>query len=87
MYFDEFDAFYHFELAEAIIKLVKKSLPDTQVIFTTHNTNLFSNRHMRPDCLLVLTENKLSSIVNSTSRELREGHNLENLYKGGAFDE
>ena len=62
------------------------SVRNTQVIFTTHNTNLFSNRHMRPDCLFVLTENKLSSIVNATSRELRAGHNLGNLYKGGEFD-
>jgi len=83
---DEFDAFYHFELAEHIVKLLQK-LKSTQVVFTSHNTNLLSNRFMRPDCLYVMTKNKLTSLPNATKRELREGHNLEKLYMSGEFDE
>ena len=82
---DEFDAFYHFELAEHIVKLLQKT-NNTQIIFTSHNTNLLSNRLMRPDCLFVMTKNKLTSLPNATRRELREGHNLEKLYMSGEFD-
>ena len=83
---DEFDAYYHFELSEQIVKMLQK-LEKTQVVFTSHNTNLLSNRFMRPDCLFVMTKNKLTSLPNSTKRELREGHNLEKLYMSGEFDE
>ena len=84
--FDEYDAVYHFELAEHIIKMFQK-FKKTQVIFTSHNTNLLSNRFMRPDCLFIMTKNKLTSLPNATKRELREGHNLEKLYMSGEFDE
>ena len=83
---DDFDAFYHFELAEHIVKLLQK-LKSTQVVFTSHNTNLLSNRFMRPDCLFVMSKNNLVSLPNATKRELREGHNLEKMYMSGEFDE
>lgn len=86
MFIDEFDAFYHFELAESIVALLEK-MPRTQVILTSHNTNLLSNRIMRPDCYFILTKNKLTSFANATKRELREGHNLEKLYMSGEFNE
>lgn len=85
MFIDEFDAFYHYELAESIVKLLEK-MPQTQVILTSHNTNLLTNRIMRPDCYFILSDNKLTSFANATNRELREGHNLEKLYKSGEFD-
>ena len=83
--FDEFDAFFHFELAESIIKMLIE-IPDIQVILTSHNTNLMTNILMRPDCLFILTPEKLTSFAKATSRELREGHNLEKLYMGGEFN-
>ena len=86
MFVDEFDAFYHFELSEVIVNLLGR-MSNTQVLLTSHNTNLLSNRFMRPDCLFILTPEKLTSFVNATSRELREGHNLERLYMGGDFNE
>ncbi len=86
MFIDEFDAFYHFELAESIVSIIER-MENTQVIMTSHNTNLLSNRIMRPDCYFILTENKLTSLANATSRELREGHNLEKLYMSGEFNE
>ena len=57
-----------------------------QKILTSHNTNLLSNRIMRPDCYFILTQDKLTSLANATERELREGHNLEKLYMSGEFD-
>ena len=85
IFIDEFDAFYHYELAESIVRLLEK-MPHTQVILTSHNTNLLTNRIMRPDCYFILSDNKLTSFANATDRELREGHNLEKLYKSGEFD-
>lgn len=85
MFIDEFDAFYHYELAESIVTMLEK-MPDTQVILTSHNTNLLTNRIMRPDCYFILTKNKLTSLANATDRELREGHNLEKLYMSGEFN-
>lgn len=85
LFIDEFDAFYHYELAESIVAMLEK-MQNTQVILTSHNTNLLSNRIMRPDCYFILTENCLTSFVNATKRELREGHNLEKLYMSGEFN-
>lgn len=85
MFIDEFDAFYHYELSETIVKILEK-MSNTQVILTSHNTNLLSNRIMRPDCFFIMTERGLTSFANATTRELREGHNLEKLYMSGEFD-
>lgn len=86
MFIDEFDAFYHFELAEVIVSIVEM-MKDTQVILTSHNTNLLSNKIMRPDCYFIMTKEKITSFANATTRELREGHNLEKLYMSGEFNE
>lgn len=85
LFIDEFDAFYHFELAEKIVRLLEDKF-SMQVILTSHNTNLLTNRIMRPDCYFILTPEKLISFANATSRELREGHNLEKLFMSGEFD-
>lgn len=87
IYLDEFDAFYHYEMAENVIKYIKKYLPQSQVIVTTHNTNLMTNRLVRPDCVFILSEEgKLTALCNATQRELREGHNLEKMYISGEFE-
>lgn len=87
IYLDEFDAFYHYEMADHIIRYFKKKYPKCQIIMTTHNTNLMTNRLMRPDCLFILsTEGKLTALCNATQRELREGHNLEKMYISGEFE-
>lgn len=87
MYLDEFDAYYHYEMSEKVIKYFKKKYPNCQIILTTHNTNLMNNRLMRPDCLFILSqEGKLTALCDATKRELREGHNLEKMYISGEFD-
>lgn len=85
MFIDEFDAYYHYELSETIVKLIEK-MPHCQAILTSHNTNLLSNRIMRPDCYFILSDGRLTSFANATKRELRAGHNLEKLYMSGEFD-
>ncbi len=87
IYLDEFDAFYHYEMAERVINFFKKRYPRCQIIMTSHNTNLMTNRLMRPDCLLILSRaGTLTALCNATQRELREGHNLEKMYISGEFD-
>ncbi len=85
IFIDEFDSFYHYELSEVLVTLLE-GMPNTQVILTSHNTNLLSNRIMRPDCYFILTKDKITALCNATKRELREGNNLEKLYMSGEFD-
>lgn len=85
VFLDEFDAFYHFELAESIVKLVTKSFPDTQVIFTTHNTDLLSNDILRPDCYFWLDNSKITPLCDLTDKDIRKAHNLQKMFKAGAF--
>lgn len=87
LYLDEFDAFYHYEMAENVIKFFKRNYPMCQMVMTSHNTNLMTNRLMRPDCLFILSKaGTLTALCNATERELREGHNLEKMYISGEFD-
>ena len=85
LFIDEFDAFYHAELSEAVVQLLEER-NDFQAILTSHNTNLLTNRIMRPDCYFILSPERLVSFANATERELREGHNLGKLYLSGEFD-
>jgi AAA15 family ATPase/GTPase len=63
-----------------------------QTILTTHNTSLLSNELSRPDCSFIMhrsVENdetiQISSLSNLTEREIRKVHNLEKMYRSGAF--
>ena len=83
---DEFDAFYHFELSEEIVKEIIKETSG-QVIFTSHNTNLMDTDLFRPDCLFLIQKNGIKSLADLTDKELRKAHNLQKMYKAGLFDE
>ena len=87
VYLDEFDAFYHYEMAEKLISFFKTKYPECQLIMTSHNTNLMTNKIMRPDCLFILSSRgTLTALCDATERELREGHNLEKMYIRGEFE-
>ena len=87
IYLDEFDAFYHYEMSENVVRYFKKKYPKCQIIMTSHNTNLMTNKIMRPDCLFILSRSgTLTALCNATERELREGHNLEKMYISGEFE-
>ena len=85
LFIDEFDCSFHFALSEQIVAKLKE-LPNTQVILTTHNTNLLSNELIRPDCAYVIDGSKIKSLKKATNKEIREIHNLERLYQAGEFD-
>jgi hypothetical protein len=85
VYIDEFDAFYHHELAEMIIKLLLEET-DVQIVLSTHNTDLISNDLLRPDCYYYMNDNKINALSSLTEKELRKAHNLQKMYKAGAFN-
>ena len=86
LFIDEFDAFYHYEVAAEVVNMLN-GMRGFQTILTTHNTYLMQNKFTRPDCCFILTEKQIKSLKKSTDRELREAHNLEKMYIGGAFVE
>ena len=85
VFIDEFDAFYHYELSEAVVRKLLKM--DAQVIFTSHNTDLLSNDLLRPDCYFELRDNQIKSFSDRTPKALRQAHNIQKMYKAGAFNE
>ncbi|WP_231615225.1 MULTISPECIES: AAA family ATPase [unclassified Pseudoalteromonas] len=84
-YIDEFDAYYHFALSRQVVELISST--SCQTIITTHNSTLMSNSILRPDCYFVLEDNSLKPLYKLTDREIRKAHNLEKMYRSGAFDE
>ena len=84
LFIDEFDAFFHFESAENIVKKLNGNT-SFQTILTSHNTYLMQNSLTRPDCCYIMTDNKITALCNATDKEIREGHNLEKMYINGVF--
>ena len=85
VFIDEFDAFYHFELAKSVENHLKK-IKGVQIFTTTHNTDLMSNDLLRPDCYFILKDNEIKAISDLSEKELRLAHNLQKMYKAGAFN-
>ena len=83
VFIDEFDAFYHHELSRLVIKKLKES--GIQFVLTTHNTSIMSNDIMRPDCYYLMNSRQIRPLSKCTEKELREAHNIEKIYKAGAF--
>ena len=59
---------------------------NVQIFTTTHNTDLMSNDLLRPDCYFLLKDNSIKAISELTEKELRQAHNLQKMYKAGAFN-
>lgn len=85
VFIDEFDAYYHVSLARMIVKELLKL--DIQAILTTHDTTLMSNDLLRPDAYFIISKGTIKSLPETTEKELRLAHNLEKLYRAGAFDD
>lgn len=84
LFIDEFDAFYHYDLAEQILKLIN-SKTEFQSVLTTHNTYLMSNAFMRPDAYFQIENNQISSLADSTNKVIRQGNNIERMYISNEF--
>lgn len=85
LFIDEFDASYHFDVSRQIVSRLKEI--KSQVILTTHNTFLLNNDVIRPDCAFMIQESSISSLHHRTSKELRQAHNIEKMYRAGSFNE
>ena len=83
VFIDEFDAFYHFKLAFEVCKQLFNL--NCQVFTSSHNTYLMTNDLLRPDCNFILQDNKIKPLQACTEKELRFGHNIEKLFRAGAF--
>lgn len=83
VFIDEFDAFYHYELAYEVCKRLFSH--SCQVLLTTHNTSLMTNDLLRPDCYFLIDGRQIKPLNKCTAKELRLGHNLEKLYRGNGF--
>jgi hypothetical protein len=85
LFVDEFDAYYHYELAYSIAKKLMKN-QNIQTIITTHNTYLLNNDLLRPDCYFIIENNQISNLPQRTSKDIREAHNLEKMFRNGEFE-
>ena len=84
VFIDEFDAFFHFKLAFEVCKSLFQL--DCQVFLSSHNTFLMTNDLLRPDCNFIIDKNEINSLCDCTEKELRFGHNIEKLFRGGTFN-
>jgi len=83
LFIDEFDAFYHHALSALVVEKLKQT--GVQFILTTHNTSIITNDLLRPDCYFLMSKNNIRSLSKCTTKELREAHNIEKMYKAGTF--
>lgn len=84
VFIDKFGAFYHFKTAyEACKRLFNLN---SQVFLSSHNSYLMMNDLLRPDCIFLLQDNKIKSLQARSDKELRFGHNIEKIYRAGAFE-
>jgi len=81
---DEFDAYYHYSTAQAILKLIN-SYSRMQTVITTHNMMLMNNDITRPDCCFILDNNEIKPLCKLTNKEIRRKNNLQKMYIDGEF--
>lgn len=84
LFIDEFDSSYHFKLSRQIVQRLKEI--NSQVVLTTHNTTLLDNDLIRPDCGFKITGTEITSLHNSTKKDIRLAHNIEKMYRSGSFE-
>lgn len=82
---DEFDAYYHYEVAEILLKIIN-SYDNLQSVVSTHNITLLSTDETRPDCAYILDKDGVINLSNRTNKELRKSNNIEKMYREGEFN-
>lgn len=84
---DEFSSGFHNELEALLVRYFMEKSENSQMIFTTHSTNLLSNSLLRPDQEYVVEfDGKRGSVVKRFSSEgPRAAQNVEKMYLDGVF--
>lgn len=84
---DEFSSGFHNRLEELIIKYFLQNSTNSQVIFTSHSTNLLNTKLLRPDQIYTVDfePNEGSYIARFSDENPREAQNLEKMYLSGKF--
>ena len=82
---DEFDAYYHFEVALAIMRLIN-GFENLQAVVTTHNVTLLSSDMTRPDCAFIIDEKGTISLANRSEKPIRKNNSIEKIYREGGFN-
>lgn len=85
---DEFSSGFHNELEECLVKYFQHYSKKSQMIFTSHSTNLLNNALLRPDQVYSVSFNgKNGSVIKRFSEEMpREAQNTEKMYLSGVFN-
>lgn len=81
---DEFDAYYQYDTAKKIIQKIN-SFSNFQSVVTTHNLSLLDNEIVRPDCCYIIANQAIKPLSDLVNKKIREGNNLEKMYKDGQF--
>lgn len=84
---DEFSSGFHNMLEEILIKFFFCHSKNSQIIFSSHSTNLLDTKLLRPDQIYTVElDNEKGSIIHRFSDENpREAQNLEKMYLSGKF--
>lgn len=84
---DEFSSGFHNTLEELIIKQFMLNSKNSQLIFSSHSTNLLDTKLLRPDQIYTVefVPNVGSVISRVSSESPRETQNLEKMYLSGKF--
>ena len=85
---DEFSSGFHNELEECLIKYFNHYSKNSQMIFTSHSTNILNNTIIRPDQIysVSFTANKGTFLKRFSEEMPREAQNTEKMYLNGVFD-
>ena len=84
---DEFSSGFHNMLEELLVKFFFTHSDKSQLIFSSHSTNLLDTKLLRPDQIYTVElDNEKGSIIHRFSDENpREAQNIEKMYLSGKF--
>ena len=88
LFFDELDTGLHPVLAEYLINYFHRTSRNSQLIFTTHNTNLLSSNLFRRDQFWITEmhpEEHYTDLYSLAELKIRKDHNLEKGYIAGKY--
>ena len=82
---DEFDAYYHHEVAKKVLHIIN-NFDNLQSMVTTHNVTLLNTDVTRPDCAYIIDKNGVINLCNRIDKDIRKNHNIEKMYREGEFN-